>query len=264
MVDHTGASWNYSDKVVLVVGGTAGIGLAIAERLLASGAKLAVAARSQDGLDVFQSRSNGSAHCIRADVTDSVQIADMVKSTVVAYGRLDVAFNVAANIQLGEIVDLPESDWDSVQSGALRSVFLCLKHQAAQMITQGHGGAIVNISSVSAHIPSRGAAAYATAKAGVETLTRTAALELASHAIRVNCLSPGLVATPFTGDMLSIPGVLDAYKQRIALERAAEPREMAGPALFLGSNEASYITGSTLVADGGWGLTGYPDLRPFF
>ena len=264
MVGHSAAAWNYRDKVALVVGGTAGIGLAIAERLMASGAKLAVAARSQEGLDALSARSTGPVHCIQTDITDSTQVADMVESTVAAFGRIDVAFNVAANIRLGEIVNLSEEDWDAVQGGALRSVFLCLKHEAAQMIAQGHGGAIVNISSVSAHIPSRGAAAYATAKAGVETLTRTAALELAGHSIRVNSLSPGLVATPFTDDMLSIPGVTDAYKQRIAMERPAEPGEMAGPALFLGSDEASYITGSTLVADGGWGLTGYPDLRPFF
>jgi NAD(P)-dependent dehydrogenase (short-subunit alcohol dehydrogenase family) len=130
------------------------------------------------------------------------------------------------------------------------------------MIRQGGGGAIVNVTSVSAQIPARGAAAYATAKAGMEMLTRVAALELSAHAIRVNALSPGLVATPLTAPMLSIPGVQEAYNERIPLGAAAQPSEIAAPALFLGSSEASYITGASLVADGD-GLTRYPDLRRF-
>jgi NAD(P)-dependent dehydrogenase (short-subunit alcohol dehydrogenase family) len=258
------ATWNFEGKTALVVGGTAGIGLAIAERLVASGAKVAVAARSQEGLDAFCGKWGSSTTCVKADASDAAQVSGMVEKVVATFGRLDLAFNVAAGIRLAPIVDMAEEDWDAVQSQALRSVFLCLKHEAKQMIAQGTGGAIVNISSVSAQIPAHGASAYSSAKLGVEALTRTAALELAAHNIRVNALSPGLVATPFTQDMLSAPGVLNAYNERIAMERPAQPEELAGPALFLASHEASYITGSTLVADGGWGLTGYPDLRQFF
>lgn len=258
------ATWNYAGKVALVVGGTAGIGLAIAERLVASGAKVAVAARSREGLDAFCAKWGSSTICVRADATDPVQVRDMVAKVVETFGCLDVAFNVAAGIRLAPIVDMAELEWDAVQQQALRSVFLCLKHEAKQMIEQGTGGAIVNISSVSADIPARGASAYSSAKAAVEALTRTAALELAHHKIRVNALSPGLVATPFTEAMLAAPGVLDAYNSRIAMERPAQPEELASPALFLASQEASYITGATLIADGGWSLTGYPDLRPFF
>lgn len=258
-----GANWDYAGKVALVVGASSGIGLAIAERLLASGARVAVAGRRAEELMAFQTRSGGAAVAVPADITDADQVAQMVRRTVDAFGRLDVAFNVAANLRLGPIADLSEEDWDAVQAGVLRGAFVCLKHQAAQMIEQGTGGAIVNITSVSAHIPGRGAAAYSSAKAGLEMLTRTAALELAEHSIRVNALSPGLVMTPFTQPMLSHPEILEAYKQRIPLERAADPYEMTGPALFLGSSEASYVTGATLVADGGWSQTGYPDLRSF-
>jgi NAD(P)-dependent dehydrogenase (short-subunit alcohol dehydrogenase family) len=258
------ATWDYSNKVALVVGGTAGIGLAIADRLLVSGAKLAVAARGEEGLSAFNSRSNNSAVCIKTDITHADQVEQMVRRTVDTFGRLDVAFNVAANIRLNQIVDLSEEDWDAVQAGVLRSTFVCLKHEAAQMIKQGTGGAIVNVTSVSAQIPGRGASAYSSAKAGAEALTRVAALELASNSIRVNALSPGLVATPFTKELLSIPGVLEAYNSRIAQERPADPSELAGPALFLGSDEATYITGATLIVDGGWSITGYPDMRPFF
>ncbi|WP_313805143.1 SDR family oxidoreductase [Sphingobium sp.] len=255
------ANWHYDDKVALVVGASSGIGLAIAERLLASGARVAVVGRRTSELEAFQARSPERAVAITADVTDADQVARMVQHTVEAFGRLDVAFNVAANLRLGQIVDLSEADWDAVQDGVLRSAFICVKHQAGQMIRQGVGGAIVNVTSVSAHIPGRGAAAYSSAKAGLEMLTRTAALELAEHSIRVNALSPGLVNTPLTEPVLAQPGVLDIYRQRIAQDRAADPFEMTGPALFLGSDEASYVTGSILVADGGWSQTGYPDFR---
>jgi NAD(P)-dependent dehydrogenase (short-subunit alcohol dehydrogenase family) len=258
------ATWNFAGKVALVVGGTAGIGLAIAERLVASGAKVAVAARSQEGLDAFCAKWGPSTTSVRADSSDAAQVNDMIEKVVATFGHLDLAFNVAAGIRLAPIVDMAEEDWVAVQDQALRSVFLCLKHEAKQMIEQGTGGAIVNISSVSAHIPAHGASAYSSAKLAVEALTRTAALELAAHKIRVNALSPGLVATPFTEGMLAAPGVVDAYNERIAMNRPAQPDELAGPALFLASHEASYITGATLVADGGWGLTGYPDLRQFF
>lgn len=265
MSDQTeGARWNYSGKAALVVGGSSGIGLAIANRLLASGARVAVAARRPEGLEAFEAKSSGAGIGIATDDTQSDQVERMVRRTVDAFGRLDVTFNVAGIVRLGSIVDLPEDVWDSVHDSVLRSTFVCIKHQARQMIKQGAGGAIVNITSVSAQIPARGAAAYATAKAGMEMLTRVAALELSEHSIRVNALSPGLVATPLTEQMLAVPGVHDAYMERIPLGTAADPRDIAGPALFLGSSEASYITGASLVADGGWTLTGYPDLRSYF
>jgi NAD(P)-dependent dehydrogenase (short-subunit alcohol dehydrogenase family) len=263
MSTRLGTKWDYAGKSALVVGASSGIGLAIAERLVASGAKVAAAARRVDELEAFVARSCGAAVAVPTDVTHSDQVERMVRQTVDAFGRLDVVFNVAGNIRLRPIVDLDEADWDAVHSLILRSTFLCLKHQAAQMIEQRTGGAIVNVTSVSAYMPGHGAAAYTTAKAGLEMLTRNAALELAQYSIRVNSLAPGLVMTPLTQPMLANAGILEAYRQRIPLGRPANPLEMTGPALFLGSSEASYVTGTTLVADGGWSQTGYPDLRSY-
>jgi NAD(P)-dependent dehydrogenase (short-subunit alcohol dehydrogenase family) len=127
-----GARWNYSGKVALVVGGTSGIGLAIAQRLMASGAKVAVAARGREGLDAFQTQSAGTGVGIAVDVTQADQVESMVRRTVDVFDRLDVAFNVAGVVRLGSIVDLPEAEWDSVHDGVLRSTFLCLKHEAAK------------------------------------------------------------------------------------------------------------------------------------
>ncbi|WP_313805880.1 SDR family NAD(P)-dependent oxidoreductase [Sphingobium sp.] len=260
---HDGAQWDYKGKSALVVGGTSGIGLAIAKRLLEAGAKVAVAARRADELEAFTAGGGDAAIGVETDITDSVQVARMVDRTVDAFGKLDVAFNVAGIFRRGPIVSLTEEDWDAVHATNLRAAFVCLKHQAVQMIKQGNGGAIVNVTSVSAHIPGKGAAVYTSAKAGLDMLTRNAALELAEHRIRVNALAPGLVETPAVELVLTTPAILKAYKDRIPLDRPANVAEMTGPALFLGSDEASYITGATLVADGGWSQTGYPDPRSF-
>ncbi|MCB2013425.1 MAG: SDR family oxidoreductase [Sphingobium sp.] len=261
MTKQQGADWRYDGKVALVVGASSGIGLAIAERLIASGAKVGLAARRADELEALCKRLGERAIALPTDTGDNDQVAQMVDRVAQTFGQLDVAFNVAGVLRLGSIIDLSAEDWDTVQDSVLRGTFFCLKHQAAQMICQGTGGAIVNITSVSAQIPAHGACAYSAAKAGLESLTRTAALELADHDIRVNALSPGLVTTPLTEKTLSRGPIIEAYNRRIAMGRPAETLEMTGPALFLGSDEASYITGSSLVADGGWSITGYPDLR---
>ena len=124
-------------------------------------------------------------------------------------------------------------------------------------------GAIVNIASLNAHVPMHAGAAYATAKAGVEMLTRNGALEWADRGIRVNAVLPGLVETPLTRPHFQDPARLDAFRARIPLGRPAQPAEIAGPALFLASADASYVSGASLVVDGAWEVGGYPDMRPF-
>jgi NAD(P)-dependent dehydrogenase (short-subunit alcohol dehydrogenase family) len=181
--------------------------------------------------------------------------------TVNRFGRLDVSFNVVGTTGGGSLTSLSEEGWNNAERVSLRSVFLGMKHQAEQMITQGDGGAIVNISSINSSVPLPGVIAYSTMKAGVDMLTRAAAVELADHRIRVNAVLPGLVATETNEALRSNPAMLDAFLERIPMRRPAAPLEMTGPALFLGSSEASYVTGSTLVVDGGWMQAGYPDIR---
>jgi NAD(P)-dependent dehydrogenase (short-subunit alcohol dehydrogenase family) len=159
------------------------------------------------------------------------------------------------------VVDLSDEAWDYINNLSLRSIFRAMKLEAQQMIRQRDGGAIVNISSINALVPLPGAIGYTTAKAGVNMLTQNAAVELAEHGIRVNALLPGLVRTPKTESLLNSPRIMEAYRARIPMRRAAEVEEMVGPALFLGSSEASYVTGASLIADGGWVHAGYPDLR---
>jgi NAD(P)-dependent dehydrogenase (short-subunit alcohol dehydrogenase family) len=186
-------------------------------------------------------------------------IEALVATAVDTFGALDVAFNVVGGAgRAAPIVDTGRENWEGVIDLTLRSVFYGVKHQARQMIAQGRGGAIVNISSLNQVVPLYGSAGYATAKAGVGMLTQNAALELARHQIRVNAVLPGVTDTRPT-QRSKVPEIRDAYLERIPLGRIASPEEIARPAVFLASDAARYITGVNLIVDGGWALTGYPD-----
>lgn len=252
--------WDYEGRVAIVTAATAGIGKAIALRLVESGAKVIAAARTASLLEEMAATCNGALHGVVADVCNEDDIKRLVREAVARFGRLDCGFNVAGGALPGTVQTLSSADWDHVHAYTLRSVFLSMKYQSAQMIAQGGGGAIVNVSSINSMVPLPAAIAYSTMKAGVDMVTRTAAVELAPHGIRVNALLPGLCETPATAPLLANEQVNASYLGRIPMARAAHADEMTGPALFLGSGEASYVTGSTLVADGGWTQTGYPDI----
>ncbi|MEK4699477.1 SDR family oxidoreductase [Solibacillus sp. FSL R7-0668] len=131
------------------------------------------------------------------------------------------------------------------------------------MKTHG-GGAIVNVASLNAQVPMFAGTAYSSAKAGVEMLTKNAALELAQYNIPVNAILTGLVLTPLTAGLTGVDAIHEAYMERIPMKRAADPKEMAGPTLFLVSEDASYVNGASLIVDGAWQTSGYPDLSKFF
>lgn len=246
----------FDGKSAVVTGGASGIGLAIVSRLLAEGARVTVGdLRDPDpGLDVLS---------VTTDVTKEADIERLVSSAAERFGGVDLAFNVAGGARPGYIVDLAEEDWDFTVDLCLKGVFLAMKHQARQMIRQGRGGAIVNIASLNAHVPMHAGSAYVSAKAGVELLSRNGALEFAEHGIRVNAILPGLVQTPLTRRHFDNPDALAAFVDRIPMGRPAQPEEIAAPALYLASSDASYVSGSSLLVDGAWAVSGYPDMRPF-
>lgn len=214
----------------IVTGGASGIGLAIVERLLSEGASVVVADLNEASMQKITDHYKGAVLTVKTDVTKETDVEALVGKAVAHYGQLDFAFNVAGAAKAGVMTDLTESDWDFTVDLCLKGVFLCVKHQARYMKDHG-GGAIVNIASLNAHVPMYGGGAYSSAKAGVEMLTKNAALELARHNIRVNAILPGLVDTPLTSSMTGAQPVLDAFKERIPMERAAEAREIAGPAV---------------------------------
>jgi NAD(P)-dependent dehydrogenase (short-subunit alcohol dehydrogenase family) len=256
------ANPRFEGSVGLVTGGASGIGLAITRRLVAEGANVVVGDINDASLATTRREFGDRVACAKVDVRLEREVEAMVILAGERFGRLDVAFNAAGLGGFGEITELSEADWDLVVDICLKGVFLSVKHEARAMIGYG-GGAIVNVASLNSHVPMYGGAAYCCAKAGVEMLSRNAALELAPKRIRVNTVSPGLTDTPLTAAMHQIAGVEGAYMDRIPMQRWGTPEDMAAAALFLASDDAAYVTGSNLFVDGGWETTGYPNLRPF-
>lgn len=250
--------FNFVDKVAVVTGGASGIGYSITEELVKSGAKVVVGDLNTDKLEALSKAFGDDVVTIRADVTVEDDMKALADIAVNEFGRLDAAFNVAGLSKAGLIMEQNYKDWRATVDIVLDGVFLAMKHQGNAM--KDHGGAIVNISSLNAHVPMFYGAAYASAKAGVEMLTKNAALEFAEHKIRVNVILPGLVKTPLTAQFFQNEDLHQAFMERIPEERVAQPVEIADPALYLASDKGSYINGTSLVVDGGWEITGYPDL----
>ncbi len=246
----------FAGKVAVVTGAASGIGLAITKRLLAEGAKVV-------GSDVnpLPDLADGFVG-IAGDVTEESSAEELVATAIDRFGGVHAAFNVAGGARGGYIVDLAEADWDFTVDLCLKGVFLGMKHQARQMMRQG-SGAIVNIASLNAHVPMHAGSAYVAAKAGVEMLSRNGALEYAEFGLRVNAILPGLVQTNLTRRHFDNPAALAAFEQRIPMGRPAQPEEIASPALYLASDDASYVNGASLLVDGAWAVSGYPDMRPF-
>lgn len=255
------ADQRFQGKAGIVTGGASGIGLAIVRRLVGEGGRCVAADVNGEALDALSAEIGDAVEPVVVDVRNQSEVAAMAERAIARFGQLDVAFNCAGLSVFGELVELAESDWDTVVDICLKGTFLSLKHEARAMGESG--GAIVNIASLNSHVPMYGGGAYACAKAGVEMLSRNAALELAPLRIRVNTVSPGLTDTPLTAGVRDVPGVEQAFMARIPLARWGTPGDMAAAALFLASEDAGYISGANLFVDGGWETTAYPDLRPF-
>jgi NAD(P)-dependent dehydrogenase (short-subunit alcohol dehydrogenase family) len=251
----------YDRKVAVITGAASGLGLATARRVIAEGGTVIGGDIAADGLDAVASELGERFVPQLADVAVEAEVKALVTTATERFGRLDAAFNVAGIADLALIVDLPVDRWNRVMEVTLRGVFLGIKHAAAAMIASGEGGAIVNIASINCRVPSAGLSSYATAKAGVEMLTRSAAVELGPHRIRVCAISPGLVDTPATAFFASgLPEVRDAFLRTIPMGRVGRPEDIAAAATFLASDDATWISGANLFVDGAESLTGYPDL----
>lgn len=251
----------FEGKVAFVTGAASGIGAAVTSALLQAGARVLGVDLQEEGLAGFA--EYGEAFVGRvADVSREADLAAGVEAAVGEFGTLDMAFNVAGVSRGAPIVDLDEEMWDFTVDRVLKGVYLSTKHEARAMRATG-GGAIVNMSSLNAHVPMHTGAAYSSAKAGVEMFTKNAALELARDGIRVNAVLPGLIDTPLTQRRLVNKPLMEVWLDRIPQRRPGRPEEVAAACLFLAGPEASYITGTSLVVDGGWEVTGYPDLRQY-
>ena len=250
-IDFTGAT-------VLVIGAGGGIGSVVAERFAAAGAVVVAAARRLDGpLQQTVDRigaAGGSAHAVTIDITDEDSVRGAVAAAAAHTGRIDAMANLAGIFRPpAPIVETTLEDWNQTIAANLTATLLCMKHTLAQMIAQEGPGAIVNTAS-SLGVASNRAnlGAYVASKAGVHTLTQTAAIEVARYGIRVNSVSPGVTATT----MSLRSGETDADRTArvagtIPLGRVADPSEVAEAVLWLASDQASYVTGHDLMVDGG-------------
>jgi glucose 1-dehydrogenase len=243
------------DKVAIVTGGDSGIGHAIALELASQGAAVTVDYhRDQDAARATLAaitRAGGRARIQQADVSRVADIGALVTATVAAFGRLDVMVNNAGMETRTSILETTEQGFDQIIAIDLKSAFFGVQLAARQMIAQGGGGHIINISSIHEDWPMPGNAPYCTAKGGVRMLTRTAGVELAEHGIRVVGVAPGAVHTPIDAATLDDPEARARLEAAIPLGRVAEPEEIAHMVAFLASDRASYATATTFVVDGG-------------
>lgn len=248
------------EKVVIVTGGGGAIGAAMACAFAANGAKVVVAGRTKKTLDLTVDKikeQGGVAAAVIADVSDPQSAASMVSETVNIFGRLDVLVN-NAGINGGPndrkpIHEYSEELWSRIIGVDLNGIFYCSKPAVLQMIRQGQGGNIINIGSIVGVTPLRLQCAFAAAKAGVFNLTKAMALELAPENIRVNGIAPGSIMFEGTKALFyADPVKAEAMMSHIPQHRPGEPEDIAGMACFLASEDASYITGSINIVDGGW------------
>ena len=245
--------FDLAGSVALVTGASSGLGVRFAEVLAENGAAVALVARRADRLAALKTRieaSGGRAVAIEADVRDRVAMQHAFDAAEKAFGTVTILVNNAGVVHSGRAVELAEEDWRRVLATNLDAVFYWAQEAARRMLAAGKGGAIVNIASVLGLNVDKGVVAYATAKAGVIQLTKALALELAFKGIRVNAIAPGWIVTDINRDYLfSEQGA--AMKRQIPIGRFGEERDLDGPLLLLVSDAGRFMTGATIVADGG-------------
>ena len=238
-------------KVALITGAASGIGLAAAQLFAREGAQVAMADRDADGVNDAARAIGPSAMAVSADVTSEGDVEAMVAACVERFGRLDVAFNNAGIAGLAPIQDFPLERFQQIVDVCMTGVFLCIKHEAKQLIAQGEGGSLINTASINATQATAGLAAYCAAKAGVVMLTKVSALELGQYGIRVNAIGPGHTRTPLTARARDVPGFDEAMVGATPMGRLGEPEDIAQMALYLAGDAAAWTSGQTMYVDGG-------------
>jgi NAD(P)-dependent dehydrogenase (short-subunit alcohol dehydrogenase family) len=243
-------------KVAIVTGGTSGIGRDTSVLFAKAGAKVVVAGRREaegkETVDLIRA-GGGDGMFVKADVSKAADVQALIQKTVGKFGRVDVAFN-NAGIEGNwiPIAEQSEEDWDRVIDINLKGTWLCLKYEIQQMLKQGGGGAIVNMSSVAGLMGNAGSATYCASKHGVMGLTKAAALETARSGIRINAVCPAVIETPMAERAFADPAINKFVLGLHPLGRFGKPMEIAEAVLWMCSDRASFMTGHSIVLDGGF------------
>ena len=243
------------NRVALITGSSQGIGSGIAVKFAEEGADVVInycknIEMAETVADKIRSLSR-NALTIRADVSKRTDVTGMVQTALDQFGKIDILVNNAGIFISGGIADLKEETWDRVMAVNLKGVFLCCQAVGKYMIANKVRGSIINVASISGRLPELNGNAYSPSKAGVISLSALLAVEWAEYGIRVNSLSPGPVMTPLQKEIYSTQQLLDARNRGIPMKRHGEPEEIGKAAVFLASDDASYVTGENLSVDGG-------------
>lgn len=244
-----------NNRVALITGAARGLGFAIAKRFIDDGTKVVLSDIDEKaGLDAAKSLGP-QAHFVACDVGDAKAVDALVKATVAKFGSLDILVNNAGIVSPADFLEVKEADFDRVLRVNVKGSFLAGQAAAKQMVAQIKAGkkpgAIINMSSINSVVALPNHAPYAVSKGGIQQLTKVMALSLAPHGIRVNAIGPGSIATDMLAAVAKDPAVKRKLLSRTPLQRIGRPEEIASIASFLASDDASYITGETIFADGG-------------
>ena len=240
-------------RAALLTGAGGGIGHALGEALAGAGASVALHARTLDrveGLAAGIERAGGKAVCLTAELSDLSAARDLVERSRAVLGRLDILVNCAATNRRKPIREVTEDDWDAIMAVDLKSLYFMSQAAHAIMRAQG-GGKIIHIGSLNSSYALGSVSVYGAAKGAVAQLTKVMAVEWAKDDVQVNCVIPGFVDTPLSKPLWAQPFKADWMRSRIPMRRPARPDEIAGPVLLLAAPASSYVTGTTLVVDGG-------------
>jgi NAD(P)-dependent dehydrogenase (short-subunit alcohol dehydrogenase family) len=249
----------FADRVAVVTGASSGIGRATAIALAAEGARVVIGDVQEPSRLEEEKRTTaaaireagGSAVFVPCEVSRSADVARLVGTAIEAYGGVDILVNNAGIFVRNPITKVSEDEWDRVLAVNLKAYYLSCREALPIMIARG-GGAIVNVGSIHGLIGTATAATYCASKGAVDNLTRQLAVDYAAHGVRVNSVAPGTIETAMSKPFRETPELLAEYRRRTLLPRLGQPADVANAVAFLASDEASFITGHTLVVDGGW------------
>jgi NAD(P)-dependent dehydrogenase (short-subunit alcohol dehydrogenase family) len=243
------------DRVAIVTGAAQGIGRAIALGLAREGAQVVIADLQEDKAIETADEIRGMGRkslALKVDVSDLSDLSLLVQTTLREFGTIDILINNAGIALPTPFLETTEEAWDRIVDVNLKSAFFCSQY-VARIMVERQRGRIVNLASTSSFVAGRQEVPYAISKAGVRMLTASAAAELAPYNVNVNAIAPGLIKTPLTEKHFPSPEALEARVQaKTPMGRAGTPEDLVGAVIFLCSDEAEYVTGHTLVVDGGW------------